>query len=53
MKRIKINDLSNSEIINSLTVLLEYYNSKLSEDPDSLFYKGIIKKTEEYIKSLS
>lgn len=41
------------EIIKGFEKLLVGYKEKLQEKPDSLFYQGLVKTTEEYIKELT
>lgn len=40
------------DTIKSFEKILERYKSKLEKDPNSVFYKGLVKNTEEYISEL-
>lgn len=40
------------DTIKSFEKILERYKSKLEKEPNSVFYKGLVKNTEEYINEL-
>lgn len=40
------------DTIKSFEKILERYKSKLEKDPNSVFYKGLVKNTEDYISEL-
>jgi len=51
--------MSKEETIKSIELLielfaekLERYKEQLLENPDSIFYQGLVKNTEEYIEEL-
>ena len=51
--------MEKQKTINSITLLielfaekLERYENELAENPDSIFYKGLVKNTTEYINEL-
>ena len=42
----------NKELIKQFEEMLTHYKELLEKDPDSTFYRGLVKNTEEYINEL-